>query len=138
MSAPAPAAPAPERAWFEGSWQGAFEAQLFRVEVPVGGVKEWKTDDGKRASGAATLKLAIGADGVVSGSASGALGELLVSGRAEAERVALSLRAVEPDGFHGFMLASQTPEGMRGTLNASSADSLSVRRAEVALSRAKP
>lgn len=142
-SAPAPsvaasAAPAKPRNWFEGGWQGTFRAELFRVELPAGGVKEWKQDDGKRASGPGKLELSIAEDGAVSGKASGALGELAASGRAEGDRVSLSLSSVEPEGFHGYVVASQTTDGMRGTLNASSADSLLVRKADVTLSQATP
>jgi hypothetical protein len=134
-SAVAPAS-APAKAWFEGAWQGVYQAELFRVEVPVGGVKEWKLDDGKQASGAGKLSLEAAADGSVTGSASGALGELEISGRVDGDRAALMLASGEPNGFHGVILASQAPEGMKGTLTASSADSLQVRRASVLLSRA--
>ena len=141
-SAPASVTPlasaAAPRAWFEGVWQGSFQAELFRIELLAGGVKEWKQDDGKRASGAGTLELSIAADGSVTGSASGALGKLAASGRADGDRVALSLSSTEPEGFHGVVLASQTPEGMRGTLSASSGDSLQVRKADVTLARATP
>lgn len=129
----APAAPA--KAWFEGAWQGAFQAELLRVET-VGGVKAWKEDDGKLASGEGKLSLQAAADGTVTGTASGALGTLAVAGRVDGDRAALSLHSAEPDGFHGVILATQTPEGMKGTLNASSADSLQVRQATVTLTRA--
>jgi hypothetical protein len=138
VSATASAAPAPSRAWFEGPWNGRFQSELLRIEPAAGSVKEWKLDDGKHASGPGTLKLLVSADGTVQGSASGALGELVVSGRADVDRVALTLTGAEPDGFHGVVLAAQTPEGMQGTLNASSADSLQVRQAKVALTRAAP
>jgi len=134
-SAAASAAPAPAKAWFEGAWQGAFQAELFRVET-AGGVKAWKEDDGKQASGEGKLSLVAAPDGSVSGSASGALGELVVAGRVDGDRAALTLASVEATGFHGVILASQTPEGMKGTLSASSADSLQVRQATVTLTRA--
>ena len=103
----------------------------------MGGVKEWKQDEGKQASGAGTLSLQTAADGSVTGTATGALGNLVVTGRVEGDRAALMLASAEADGFHGVILASQTPEGMKGTLSASSADSLQVRQAAVTLSRAK-
>lgn len=137
-AAPSAKPAAPERPWFQGSWRGTFDAQPFRIELPAGGVKEWKQDDGKRASGPGTLELEIAADGTLSGKGSGALGELVASGHAETDRVAISLRAAEPEGFHGFVLAAQTPEGLRGTLQASSGDSLVVRRADVTFTRAAP
>ena len=132
------AAAAATRAWFEGSWQGAFQAELFRIELAVGGAKEWKQDDGKLASGPAKLQLQIAADGGATGNASGALGDPVVTGHAEGDRVALTLASASPDGFHGVILASQAPGGMLGVLSASSADSLQVRKANVTLSRATP
>jgi hypothetical protein len=131
------AAAAPAKPWFEGSWQGAFQAELNRLEVPVGGVKEWKQDDGQKSSGAGLLSFEAGPDGGVTGTATGALGELTVAGRIEGDRAALTLTSAQADGFHGVILASQTPEGLKGTLSASSGDSLQVRRASVTLTRAK-
>jgi hypothetical protein len=46
------------------------------------------------------------------------------------------LQSAQPDGFHGVILASQTPEGMSGTLSASTGDSLRARQAKVTLTRA--
>ena len=129
-------APAPAKPWFAGSWQGLFVAQLFRLEMPVGGVKEWKLDDGKRSTGEGALSLEVSEEGVVTGTARGALGDLAVTGRVEGDRAALSLASPQPDGFHGVVLATQTPDGMKGTLSASSGDSLLVRKAEVTLTRA--
>jgi hypothetical protein len=134
-SVAAPIAAAPAKPWFEGSWQGTFQAELNRLEPAVGGVKEWKQDDGKKSSGEGKLSLAAGPDGDVTGSANGALGELKVTGRIDGDRAALTLTSAQADGFHGVILASQTPVGLKGTLNASSADSLQVRRADVTLTR---
>lgn len=113
-----------------------FAAQVFRIELPTGAVKEWKLDDGKLSSGEGTLSFVVSDDGAVSGTAAGALGELIVTGRVEGDRAALSLASPEPDGFHGVALATQTADGMKGTLSASSADSLRVRKAELTLTRA--
>lgn len=135
-SVAAPAA-APAKPWFEGSWQGVFQAELFRVELATGGVKEWKQDDGKKSTGGGKLSLEAGSDGGVTGTASGALGDLTVAGRFDGDRAALTLTSTQPDGFHGVILASQTAEGLKGTLNASSADSLRVRQASVTLTRVK-
>ena len=135
-SVAAPAA-APTKPWFEGSWQGAFQAELNRLEVPVGGVKEWKQDDGKKSSGEGKLSFEAGPDGGVTGTATGALGDLTVAGRIDGDRAALTLTSAQADGFHGVILASQTAEGLQGRLNASSADSLQVRQASVTLTRAK-
>jgi len=135
-SASAASVAAPAKAWFEGGWQGVFQAELFRVETAAGGVKEWKQDEGKAGSGEGKLALEAAPDGSVTGSASGALGNLAVSGHVDGDRVALVLGSAEPAGFHGVILASQTPDGMQGTLNASSGDSLQARQAKVTISRA--
>ena len=143
-SAPASGTPvpstsaAPVKTWFEGAWQGVYQAELFRIELPVGGLKEWKQDDGKKSSGEGKLSLQAEPDGTVTGSASGSLGELVAAGRVDGDRLALTLTPSQNDGFHGVILAAQTPEGMQGTLSASSADSLQVRKATVTLTRAAP
>jgi hypothetical protein len=138
LSAPLVSAPAPApKAWFEGAWQGGFQAELLRIELALGGVKEWKQDDGTKASGAGTLALDVSADGIATGHATGALGELSIVGRVEGDRAGLRLASPEADGFHGVILAAQTTEGMKGTLNASSGDSLQVRQAAVTLTRSK-
>lgn len=136
-SVAAPVAAAPAKPWFEGSWQGTFQAELNRIELPAGGVKEWKQDDGKKSSGEGKLSLAASSTGDVTGTAIGALGELNVAGRIDGDRAALTLTPRQADGFHGVILATQTPEGLKGTLNASSGDSLQVRRANVTLTRAE-
>ena len=135
-AAPSAPAPPPAESWFVGAWQGVFRAELFRVEVPLGGMKEWKADDGKQASGEGKLSLQAAADGSVTGSSSGALGELAVTGHVDGDRATLMLASPQPDGFHGVILASRSPEGLAGTLNASSGDSLQVRQAKVTLTRA--
>jgi hypothetical protein len=129
---------APPKAWFEGTWQGAYQAELHRIELKAGGVKEWKKDDGALASGPGTLTLSAAPDGSVTGSAKGSLGEHQVSGRIEGETAALSLSPTSPEGFHGVLMASKTAEGLKGTLQASSGDSLQVRKANVTLTKAAP
>jgi hypothetical protein len=138
FSVPAASVPAPvARAWYEGAWQGGFQAELLRIEMAAGGVKEWKQDDGKQGSGPGTLSLDVAADGSASGHASGALGQLSIVGRVEGDRAALQLISAESGGFHGVIVAAQTPDGMKGTLNASSGDSLQVRQAAVTFTRSK-
>jgi hypothetical protein len=131
----AASAAAPAKPWFEGNWQGTFQAELNRLELAVGGVKEWKQDDGKTSAGEGKLSLAVGPDGDVTGTAIGALGELTVAGRIDGDRAALTLTSARSDGFHGVIVASQTPQGLKGSLNASSADSLQVRKGSVTLTR---
>ena len=126
---------APKAAWYVGGWQGTYKAELFRIELPVGGVKEWKKDDGAQASGDGKLTLEASPDGSVSGNASGPLGEHSVTGQIEGDRAALELTPKEAGGYRGVILAVQEAEGLRGKLNASTGDSLSVRQASVVLAR---
>ncbi len=133
-----PTATAVKAAWYEGHWQGTYKAELYRIELAVGGVKAWKQDDGSQASGDGKLTLNAQPDGSVAGSASGPLGEHTVSGRIEGDRAALELIPKEAGGFRGVVLASQEAAGMKGHLSASTGDSLSVRQASVVLTRAAP
>ena len=135
-SAAPSASAAPAAAWFEGSWQGTYTAELHRIEMAAGGVKEWKKDDGAQASGEGKLSIEAKSDGTVSGQASGVLGEQIVSGRVEGEHVALKLTPAQPDGFQGVIVAAQAPEGIKGSLSASTGDSLVVRKASVTFSKA--
>jgi hypothetical protein len=134
-AAPSASAAAPA-AWYAGSWQGTYKAELHRVELPAGGIKEWKKDDGAQASGEGKLSFEVTPTGDVSGKASGPLGEQVVSGRVEGERVALTLTPVESNGFQGVILAAQSPEGIKGALNASTGDSVVVRKAQVVVAKA--
>jgi hypothetical protein len=126
----------PAKEWYEGTWQGTYKAELLRLETAAGGVKQWKDDDGSKASGDGKLLLEVAKDGSVSGTATGALGEQGVSGKVEGQRVALSLTPAQSDGFRGVILASHAAGAIQGTLNASTGDSLQARRATVTLSRA--
>jgi hypothetical protein len=136
-SAQAAAVPsAAAKAWYEGAWQGTYQAELQKLETAAGGPKAWKEDDGSKASGEGKLSLEAAADGTVTGSATGPLGEHTVSGKIEGEHVALTLVPVQPDGFRGVILASQKESAIAGNLSASSGDSLVARRGAVSLSRA--
>lgn len=131
----APVTSAPAKPWYEGAWQGSYKAELLRIETAAGSVKQWKDDDGSKASGEGKLSLEAASDGTVSGSATGPLGEHGVSGKVDGDRVALSLIPAQHDGFRGVILASQAEGGIRGTLSASTGDSLQARRATVTLAR---
>lgn len=136
VSAAPSASAAPPAPWYSGSWQGTYQAELHRVELPMGGIKEWKKDDGAQASGEGKLSFEVSEAGDVSGKASGPLGEQVVTGRVEGERVALTLSPVETNGFQGVILAAQAPEGIKGSLNASTGDSVVVRKAAVVITKA--
>ena len=121
--------------WFAGGFSGQYEAKLAPVEIKVGAVKEWAADDGKLASGAGKLSLQIDDDGLVDGTSEGALGAGHVSGRVEADTLRVQLLPSDDTGLHGVLVASRDGEGFKGSIQASSGDSLRVRQATVELKK---
>jgi hypothetical protein len=106
-----------------------------RIELEVGGVRAWKEDDGTRHAGKGTLALAVTPEGIASGEAEGPLGTLLVSGVADDQgmRLTFAPKADDANGFRGTLFATRTADHVSGALNASSGDSLTVRKAKVEL-----
>lgn len=138
VAAPASNAAAPPSApnpWYEGRWAGTYEAALQRIELQLGGVRAWKEDDGKAASGPGTLTVSVTPDGIATGESDGPLGALLVSGTADEERLRLTLspRNDDPNAFRGTLVAEGKEGLAKGALSASSGDSLTVRKAVVEL-----
>jgi hypothetical protein len=131
VSAAAPKA----KPWFSGTFQGAYEAKLAPVEVKVGAVKEWGADDGKAASGSGKLELKIADDGVVDGTGEGALGASHASGKVEDDTLRVVLEPSDASGLHGVLVAAKEGDGFRGSIEASSGNSLTVRRAPIELKK---
>jgi hypothetical protein len=132
-SAAAPAAkPKP---WFSGAFQGTYEAKLAPVEVKVGAVREWGADDGKASSGPGKLELKIDDDGVVDGAGDGALGASHASGKVEDDTLRVVLAPDHSSGLHGVLVATKDGAGFRGSIEASSSDSLKVRQAAIELKK---
>jgi hypothetical protein len=130
------AAPAPKiKPWFSGAFQGSYEAKLAPVEVKVGAVKEWLSDDGKSASGPGKLELKIDDDGLVDGAAEGALGASHASGKVEDDTLRVTLAPSDASGMHGVLVATKDGDGFRGSIEASSSDSLRVRQAPIELKK---
>ena len=140
-SAQASAAPvaslatAPTKPWFSGGFAGSYEAKLAPVEVTVGAVREWKSDDGKLSSGPGKLTLQVGDDGMVDGSSDGALGADLASGKVEDDTLRVVLAPTDPSGLRGVLVATRDGDGFKGSIQASSSDSLKVRSATVELKK---
>lgn len=128
----------PARAWYEGSWSGNYEAELHVLETERGGVREWKKDDGSLAAGKGTLHVSVDREGNATGEAEGPLGSLSVSGRLEDDSLALMLAPMGggPELFRGLLIARREQDVLRGTLQASTGDSLKARKARVELRRA--
>jgi hypothetical protein len=135
-SASATNAPAPKaKPWFSGSFQGNYEAKLSPVEVKVGAVKEWGADDGKAMSGPGKLTLTIDDDGVVDGTSEGALGASRASGKVEDDTLRLTLVPTDTAGLRGILVATKDGDGFRGSIEASSGDSLKIRQAPIELKK---
>ena len=132
-SAPAPAAPV--KPWFSGGFAGQYEAKLAPVEIKVGAVKEWSKDDGKLASGTGELSLQIDDAGRVDGTSEGALGAGHVSGKVEDDTLRVQLSPNDDAGLHGVLVATREGDGFKGSIEASSGDSLKVRTASVELKK---
>lgn len=140
-AAPPPSAPeAPPKPWYEGRWSGTYQAALERIELPVGGVRAWKDDDGTAASGAGTLSVSVSPDGMATGEADGPLGAQVVSGHADEKGIRLTLAPKSDDdkAFRGTLIAERAGETVAGSLRASSGDSLTVRKATVELRPVPP
>ncbi|HEY0463205.1 MAG TPA: hypothetical protein VGC79_03305 [Polyangiaceae bacterium] len=133
-AAPAPA-PARAKPWFSGGFSGQYEAKLAAVEIKVGAVKEWTKDDGKLASGPGKLSLQIDDDGLVDGTTEGALGAGHVSGKVEEDTLRVQLAATDDAGLHGVLVATREGNGFKGSIEASSGDSLKVRTASIELKK---
>jgi hypothetical protein len=130
----APSAPK-AKPWFSGAFHGNYEAKLAPVEVKVGAVKEWSTDDGKASAGPGKLELEIDDDGLVAGTGEGALGESHASGKVENDTLRVVLAPSDTSGLHGVLVATKDGDGFRGSIEASSGDSLRVRQAPIELKK---
>jgi hypothetical protein len=138
-SAPASPAPAvPEQPWYVGSWSGSYEAQHYLVETRKGeGLKQWAGDGGEQGIGSGKLSLEVSPDGRITGTASGALGEMIATGEVDDDSFRVQLRPSTPSdtAFQGFFVAKRKGAKVEGRLQASSGDSASVRDAPFSLSK---
>jgi hypothetical protein len=119
-----------------GSWSGTYEAQAYKIEVPKGeGAKEWKDDDGKTHSGDGKISLTVSDTGVVSGEASGALGDQRVVGEVDGEALRVHFAPKQPGegAFSGFAVLEKSGAALKGRLQASTGDSRTVRDAAIEL-----
>ncbi len=129
-------APAPKpKPWFSGGFSGEYQAKVATVEVKVGALKEWLKDDGKLSSGPGKLDLRIDDEGLVEGTSEGALGVGHVSGKVEGDTLRVQLSPADETGMHGVLIANRDGDGFKGSIEASSGDSLRVRTASIELKK---
>jgi hypothetical protein len=126
--------------WYAGKWSGTYKAELSTIVMQrsEGMVPAWAADDGKNAAGMGKLDLEIDPSGLTRGRSEGPLGVLEATGTVDHDtlRVSLVPEAVEPGkAFHGFLVASRSGDAITGNLQASSGDSLVVRKATVSLEK---
>lgn len=131
----APAAAPKAKPWFSGGFSGEYQAKVAAVEVKAGALKEWTKDDGKLASGPGKLTLHIDDAGQVDGTTEGALGAGHVSGKVEDDTLRVQLSPSDDAGLHGVLVATRDGEGFKGSIEASSGDSLRVRTASIELKK---
>lgn len=136
-SSGAPVAPAPPA--LAGSWSGRFQARRTKIELPKDVTdKTWAKDDGATAVGEGTLELTVAADGEVSGSAKGPLGEVTVRGRAFDSTIRAAITPVDPnDGksLTGFIVLDLEGRELIGALKASGPDAAIAREATLKLEK---
>lgn len=127
-----PAPPAPT------AWTGHYDAKVGEVNPPASArEKAWTTDPGTAAIGKGTIELAVVEKGVVHGSASGPLGDLVVSGELDGEELRANLAPKEPNGeqaMFGVLSLAKDGEKLHGTLRTSDREAKIVREATVELS----
>lgn len=129
-AAPPPAAPT--------AWAGSYDAKVGEVNPPKAAhEKTWTKDPGTAAIGKGTIELTVApAKGVVTGTAAGPLGDLVVSGELDDKELRANLTPKEPNGEHamtGVLSLTKNGDKLEGTLRASDRDAKIVREATVEL-----
>lgn len=146
---PASAAPAAsagakraEQPWFVGTWSATYTARAREVQSPKEGyVKEWRDVDAGDFTGPGTVTLQIDGSGRITGSAEGALGSLSATGEVNDDSLRVTLQPKAADAAQitsAYLIAARDGDGAKGTLSASTGDSLRVRQADIALARTSP
>jgi hypothetical protein len=139
-SASGSAAPLVTQVWFVGRWKGTYDAQHYLIETKKGeGLKAWADDAGNEDAGKGALALDVKPDGEITGTATGALGEMTATGQVDEDTFRVTLRPAKPSetAYQGFFLAKREGDVLKGRLQASSGDSLKVRDAPVEIKSAR-
>lgn len=126
--------------WFAGSWSASFEskAKSIDVESERAAPAQWQQDARQESAlGPGTITLVVDKGGGATATVRGALGNLTGVGLVEDGHLTVQLHpAGDGPGFRGVLrTTSQDDRAFVGEIRASSADSLSVRQADVRLSK---
>jgi hypothetical protein len=122
-----------------GSWSGSYDSVAHRLELPpkLGGLPVWKIDDGKRGAGHGKIMITVQADGTVSGTATGPLGDEAVRGAIEGGAFSARLVPSSTDlpGYSGTLVGHRDGDHLTGTLAAASSDGVVAREGTLTLAR---
>lgn len=121
-------------------WSGDYSAKKATIELPDK-IKDqtWKRDNGEKSVGPGKLTLAV-SNGVVTGSASGALGDQVISGTLEGKQLKLTLlpkNAAAPDAMTGTAVGEVGAASIAGTIRCSGPDAVMIREASFELKAAR-
>jgi hypothetical protein len=120
-------------------YTGSFEAKKRSIALPSGVADPvWKLDKGTQSSGKGRIELSIWTDGRVTGTASGALGDLVIEGNAEGGDVAAGLSPTTGRGFRGVLTGRIDDRGLHGRLEAASSDAGLARQPSLELRPSPP
>jgi hypothetical protein len=132
-SSATPTASSTPTATATGSFSGQYDAKASTVVVPNA---KWKgDDDGKTGVGSGTMTLAIAADGSVTGTLEGALGDALLFGHADGATITGTMIPKTPsaDSFYGTFVAEKKDGATKGKLMASRSNAGALREADFSL-----
>jgi hypothetical protein len=120
------------------TWQGDFTTKAAPLYLPsekeYAGVKV-KDFDQTGALGAGKIKVTVSPEGVATGTLSGVLGDLAITGRRDGDRVSGTFGPAAGDGFYGFFACNVEGDKLTGTLTASAAQANAIRTAELSLTK---
>jgi hypothetical protein len=142
-SAAAPKAALPQTTWYIGSWKGHFAVsrRTSTTTTKEGGPSAWEKDNGQSLSGPGNIEVSIDANGNVSGTMNGALGDLGLRGKIDGEdlRGILLAKTDDPTAVqNGTVVLSHEADGCKGRLSAATGDGLTMRQGEVTLEKVSP
>jgi hypothetical protein len=116
-----------------GTLSGDYDSKASTVVVPNA---KWKgDDDGKFGLGTGTMTLTLAADGSVTGTLSGALGDALLFGHADGATITGTMIPKTPgaDSFYGTFVAEKKDNTAKGKLMASRSNAGALREADFSL-----